>query len=145
MIGIIVVTHLEIATRMIEAAERMFGKQDKLLGLDLKSDDSLQSMTQKIAGAVTDCIHNDECRDGILILTDLFGSTPTNASLAQIAATRRPIEVLTGVNLPMLASAINNRSRLTLAELSAKALYDGQKGIRDAKSILMSRVVAQKS
>lgn len=140
MIGVIVVTHLDIATHMIEAAVRVMGPQAKLEGLDLRNDDSLSSMTGKILERMDQCRQSGEACEGILVLTDLFGSTPTNASLAQLRDAADRIEILTGVNLPMLISALTYRGRMTLKELSTKVMYDGQRGIRDAKSILLSRV-----
>lgn len=141
MIGVLVVTHLNIASHMIEAAERVIGKQEMLSGIDLESEDSLDRMTDKILEQVRNCSEapGGPC-GGILILTDLFGSTPTNASLLQIQKSSDSIEIITGVNLPMLLSALAYRRRLPLAELAQKVMADGQKGIRDAKSILLSRV-----
>ncbi len=141
MIGVLVVTHLNIATRMIEAAERVIGKQEVLSGIDLTEDDSLESMTAKILEQVQRCSKgaSGSC-GGILILTDLFGSTPTNASLAQIQKSLDSVEIITGVNLPMLLSALSYRGRMPISELAQKVLADGQKGIRNAKSILLSKV-----
>ncbi len=138
MIGVLVVTHLNIATRMIAAAERVIGDQENLSGLDLKSEDTLDKMKDKVLKYAKRCSKGPDC-GGLLILTDLFGSTPTNASLSRITKSSDAVEVVTGVNLPMLLSALAYRKRLPLAELADKVMADGQKGIRNAKSILKSR------
>ena len=142
MIDVIVVTHSNVAGHLIEAAERVLGKQQDLIGLNLHTDDSLINLTAKIADAIGQCCaqNPDQPIDGILVLTDLFGSTPTNASLAQIRRLNQPIEILTGVNLPMMISALTYRGKMNLKELAEKVMQDGQKGIRNAKSIFMSRV-----
>jgi len=145
MISIIIVTHSNVATNLLEAAERILGKQTNLMGLNLNTEDSLADLTAKIARAMQEGISScaDQTSVGVLVLTDLFGSTPTNASLSQIRILNQPIEILTGVNLPMMISSLTYRNKMNLTELAAKVLSDGQKGIRNAKTELMSRLGAK--
>lgn len=139
MIDILVVTHSNVATNLIEAAERVLGKQTNVTGLNLQMEDSLEALTAKLAGALRSCLEKtDSGCDGVLVLTDLFGSTPTNASLAQVRALRQRIEVLAGVNMPMIMSAIAYRNKLSLEQLAEKVIADGIKGIRNAKSALLT-------
>ena len=141
MIDVIVVTHSDVATHLIQAAERVLGQQKNVVGLNLSLEDSLEFLTAKIGDAVTQCSQRpkDPC-DGVLILTDLFGSTPTNASLSQIRRIPQQIEILTGVNLPMMISALAYRNKLGLKDLADKVAADGQKGIRNAKAVLLSKL-----
>ncbi len=133
MIGIIVVTHLDTATPFIQEAERMLGNQKCVMGLNLHENESLESLCQHLSESIENCFKEHEGEgEGVLILTDLFGSSPTNACLKTLYSSQRPIEILTGVNLPMVISSLSYRSRLPLKELAEKVLSDGQKGIKHA-------------
>lgn len=141
MIDVIVVTHSEVATHMIQAAERVLGKQQRVVGLNLSMEDSLENLTAKISDAIRSCLAQEDQRcEGILILTDLFGSTPTNASLSQLRAFDQPIEIVTGLNLPMMISCFSYRARMPLDQLAQKVMSDGQRGVRSAKAALISRM-----
>ena len=138
MIGIIVVTHLDFATNLVTAAERVLGKQRNILGLNLHRNAFVDDMVRSISNGIQECLTNpEEPVTGVLILTDLFGSTPTNASLKQLQTTDHLVEVVTGVNLSMVISALTYRKRLPLKELVEKVISDGQKGIRNAKLVVL--------
>ncbi|MBI3012241.1 MAG: PTS sugar transporter subunit IIA [Elusimicrobia bacterium] len=140
MIGIIVVTHLDIATPLIHEAERVLGSQENIVGLNLRASESSQVLSQKLAEAVQRCCPNGiESAEGALILTDLYGSTPTNTCLNQLKSSSLPVEILTGVNLPMLVSALTYRTKLSVKELAGKVLADGQRGIQNVKSVPSAR------
>lgn len=135
MIGIIIVTHLDTATPFIQEAERMLGKQEGVIALNLHENESLDSLCLHLSESIEQCFKPSNGEgEGILILTDLFGSSPTNACLKTLYSSKRPIEILTGVNLPMVISSLSYRSRLPLKELAEKVLLDGQKGIKHATS-----------
>jgi PTS system mannose-specific IIA component len=143
MIDIIVVTHSDVATHMIQAAERVLGKQSCVIGLNLSMEDSLQNLTARISDAIRTCLEQrDSPSEGILIVTDLFGSTSTNASLSQLRTFNHPIEIVTGLNMPMMVSCFSNRTRMNLEQLAIKVMSDGQRGIRSAKAALLSRMEA---
>jgi mannose/fructose-specific phosphotransferase system component IIA len=134
MIGVIVVTHLDFATNLVTAAERVMGKQRNILGLNLHRNAFVEDMVRSINSGIRECSNNPEDPvQGILILTDLFGSTPTNASLKQLQIEKMDLEVVTGVNLAMVISALNYRTRMDVKELAEKVISDGQKGIRNAR------------
>ncbi len=133
MIGIIVVTHLDTATPFIQEAERMLGKQKGVIALNLHENESLDRLCRHLSEQIENCFKEQgEEGEGVLILTDLFGSSPTNACLKTLYSSERPIEILTGVNLPMVISSLSYRTRLPLKELAEKVLADGQKGIKHA-------------
>lgn len=133
------VTHLDFATNLVVAAERISGKQRNILGLNLHRNAFVDEMLKNISSGIQECLNNpEEPVTGVLILTDLFGSTPTNASLKQLQIMSCPIEVIAGVNLPMVISALTYRNRMNLKELVEKVISDGQKGIRNAKLMTQS-------
>lgn len=131
MIHVIVVTHSDVATHLVESAERVMGKQENLAALNLHLDASLEQLTETISGAMRAC-QTSPPPQGILILTDLYGNSATNASLAQVLHAPCPVNILTGVNLPMMISCLTYRGKMTLEDLTRKVAADGQKGIRNA-------------
>ncbi len=136
-----VVTHLNVASNMVSAVERLVGRLPAVVGVDLQVDESLENLRDKIAASLSECRKNcPEPVDGFVIMTDLFGSTPTNAALSQVTVPGVQVEILTGVNMPMLVSALVNRSRMLLPDLVRKIGADGVKGIQDAKAVLLARM-----
>lgn len=138
-IAIAVVSHLDFSKHLIKAAERITGRQKNLIAINLPAKQSPAQLSQRIARTIASCFKAKAAFDGLLILTDLFGSTPTNVVLSQVLKLKKPIEICSGMNLPMLLSALFNRDKLTLKELSYKVLSDGKKGIRDGRSHFSGR------
>ena len=133
MIGIVLVTQSGISQHLVQASQRTIGIEPNLLAVDLKPDLPLEQLEKEIAGSIEKNL--EPPLEGILILTDHFGSTPTNACLAEFSDLKAPVEILTGVNLPMLLSAVTNRNKLDLKALSEKVLQDGKKSIQNARGI----------
>src|SRR5437773_44817 len=133
MLGIVVVTQSGISRHLLSAAKRDMGPTPNCLSINLKPDLPLETLEAEIARAIEKKL--DPSLAGILILTDHFGSTTTNACLAELKELKVPVEIVTGVNLPMLLSAINNRARLDLGALAEKVLKDGQKSIQNARTL----------
>lgn len=133
-IAVLVVSHLDFSRHLVQAAERIAGKQAHLYAVTLPAEDSLPHLSEEISQAIRYCFQENqsEC-DGLLILTDLFGSTPTNVVLSQALAFSHPVEIVSGVNLPMLLSALSNREHLSLQELAEKVMADGKKGIQNGR------------
>ena len=133
MIGIMVIAQSDIAVHLVESAERMMSRQPGFMGINLGPDRSIEDLTLDLSRIIREKLGQHE--EGVLILTDLFGGTPTNACLAEVQKSQDPAEILTGVNLPMVLSALANRGHMKLKELAAKVMADGQKGIKNAKSV----------
>lgn len=131
MIGIILATHARLGGALIEAAEFILGgplKYVDFVSIDLK--ESAETLRKKIDQGIKR-VNNGE---GILILTDMFGGTPSNLSLSFLEEGK--VEVVTGVNLPILIRSLNKRKGKTLQELSQEVYNYGQKSISLASSIL---------
>lgn len=133
MIGIVVAAHGNLGGELIRTAEDVIGKIEHCVAVDLHD---LANATERFSAAV----HAVDDGDGILILTDMFGGTPANLGLAMLSAGR--VEVLTGVNLPMLLKLATHRkgdgegAASTLHETARLIKYYGQKNISVASEFL---------
>lgn len=136
MINILVVSHCGLTVELIKTAEVIAGKQDNLYFVQKTIDDeNLFSLQKK----VVDMLKKISTDKGTLILTDMLGGTPCNASLP--ACKDFNVEILTGVNLPMLLSAIfASKVYPTVKELANKVLEDGKKSMVNAKELFLERL-----
>lgn len=131
MIGILVVTHCELGGALIEAAEFIIGSTPEgTLSVSIDLNEDAEKLRKKIADGIKNVDHNQ----GVLILTDMFGGTPSNLSYTFLEEGR--IEVVSGVNLPMLVKALNTRGNQELAALAGTVEAFGRKSISMASGIL---------
>ncbi|MGD8991658.1 MAG: PTS fructose transporter subunit IIA [Desulfobacterales bacterium] len=131
MIGIVIVTHSQLGDALIEAAEFIIGNRpDALVSVSIDLTESAEVLRTRIAEG----IKKVQSKDGVLILTDMFGGTPSNLSYSFLEEGR--IEVISGVNLPILIQAANTRSKMDLNTLAVKLEEFGKKSISLASSIL---------
>lgn len=130
MIGIVIVTHGLLGQEILKTAEFIVGSLDGCLTVSVDGGRGPDAIRQSIQVA----IEKVDSGSGVLVLTDMFGGTPSNISLAFLGEGR--VEVLTGVNLPMLIKAIQLRGKSSLAA-AAQAIGDyGRKSITVASEIL---------
>lgn len=130
MISILVVTHINLGEDFLKAAEFIVGRIESAGAVSItETTDS-----EKIRKNIQKKIDEIDTGDGILILTDMFGGTPSNISLSFLQKDR--VEVLTGVNLPMIIFIHQNRNGMSLAELAQKAQEAGRAGISIAGKLL---------
>ena len=125
------VTHCKLGDALLESAEFILGERPKAvkaISIDLKED------AAKLRKKIADNIKNLKTDDGILILTDMFGGTPSNLSYSFLEEGR--IEVISGVNLPILIRAATARKKQSLSELAANLEVFGKKSISLASAIL---------
>ena len=132
MIGIVIVTHSQLGDALIGAAEFIIGhRPESMESVSIDLSENAEKLRAKIAGG----IKNVEGKEGILILTDMFGGTPSNLSYSFLEEGR--IEVLAGVNLPILVQAANLRDKnMKIGELAASLEVFGKKSISLASGIL---------
>lgn len=133
MIDIIVIAHGNLAEEFLKSVEKTAGRQESLYALNMSPEDSLESLKKKIEIFLRD--KNGE--DGCLIFVDMIGGTPFNAcgSFADVSGT----EVIAGVNLPMLLSAVFHREKMNLCQLADKVCFDGKKTINTLKNLLKNK------
>jgi len=133
-IGIIVVAHADYGSALLRTTEFIMGCS--LTGCSSISIDSAFEATKTIQ-RLTDAVELLDEGSGVLILTDMFGGTPTNLSLSLLS--KYKIEVVTGVNLPMLLKVFSERHK-SLAELAEIAGEAGKSGIVIAGNILHNKI-----
>jgi PTS system mannose-specific IIA component len=122
-----------MAEGMIDAARMIVGKMEGVISVSLKEKDSIEDLMGRIEVALNDV----DKGDGLLILVDAFGASPFNAS-ARLAMSRKNIEVITGMNLPMLLELAVQRQGQDLATVAQIALEAGTTGIRTLSQTLKS-------
>jgi len=122
MIGLVLVAHAGIAQEFLGAAEMIMGKIEGVEAVSIKPDDQVDLIRDAIAGAI-----KKVDSDGVIIMTDMFGGTPSNMSLSFLQENR--IEVITGVNLPMMIKFVADRAKFGVAELAEKLKQCGRESI----------------
>ena len=133
MVGVVLVTHPHLGEEFIRSAEMICGKLPRVLTVSIDTRKEVEELRRGIAEALKKV---DE-GDGVLILTDMFGGTPSNMSLAFLQENR--VEVLTGLNLPMMIKISNCREGRSLTELARMVKEAGQKNINLASEILQKK------
>jgi len=132
MIGLLIISHCDLGKEVLNAAELIVGSLDAAESISItqltESGEVLKTISQKIKTL--------DHGQGVLIITDMFGGTPSNLSLSFLKEER--VEVLTGVNLPMVVAVAQDRNNMTLSELGKKAEEAGRRSIALAGSLLNS-------
>lgn len=130
MIGLVLVTHGRLATEFITAMEHVVGPQDAIEGICIGPDDDMEARRGDIGTA----IEKVDQGKGVIILTDLFGGTPSNLAISLMEGDN--IEVIAGVNLPMLIRLEGARKSMDVQAAVAAAREAGRKYISVASEIL---------
>jgi PTS system mannose-specific IIA component len=130
MIGLVLVTHGRLASEFIHAVEHVVGKQDRMEAICIGPDDKMDTRRADIAAA---CQRVD-AGEGVIILTDMFGGTPSNLAISLLEEGR--IEVVAGLNLPMLVKLARVRKDFPLIKAAAAAQDAGRKYINIASQVL---------
>jgi PTS system mannose-specific IIA component len=130
MIGLVLVTHGRLAEELRLAMEHVVGAQRHCAAVCIGPDDDMERRRAEIH----DRIEEVDTGDGVVLLTDMFGGTPSNLAISQMD--RRGVEVIAGVNLPMLVKLAKVRSNLPLADAVDCAQTAGRKYIAAASHVL---------
>jgi PTS system mannose-specific IIA component len=130
MIGVVVVTHGQLATELVNAAEAIVGDLPTFTAVSIGWHEDVQDARNDIAAAIA----RVQGPDGVLIATDMFGGTPSNLGITFLEVDR--IEVITGVNLPMLIKAANLRELKNLTEVARALREHGRNAIWVASDLL---------
>lgn len=132
-VGVVVVTHTEYGTWLLNAAEFILGPQKHCQSVSVDMTHPVDETLTRLKAAIKETDRGA----GVLILTDMFGGTPTNMSLSLLGTGH--LEVLTGVNLPMLIKILGSRTR-PLETLAVEAKQAGCQGIVVAGEVLRKKV-----
>jgi PTS system mannose-specific IIA component len=129
MIGMVLVTHGALANALRDAMEHVVGKQASLATVCIESDAEIESQRAEIAARMAEV----NTGDGVILLTDMFGGTPSNLAMSMLG--QPDVEVIGGVNLPMLVKLAKVRGNQGLAESVQCAEAAGRKYITSGHEI----------
>ena len=130
MIGMVLVTHGRLAEEFVAATEHVVGKQEAVRAICIGPDDDIEQRRADIMEAVASV---DQGK-GVIVLTDMFGGTPSNLAISVMD--KGKIEVIAGINLPMLIKLVSVREDGTLAAAVEAAQEAGRKYINIASHVL---------
>ena len=130
MIGLVLVTHGRLAAEFVTAMEHVVGVQERIAAIAIGPDDDMEGRRADIAGAIA----NVDDGSGVIVLTDLFGGTPSNLAISLMEPGR--VEVIAGINLPMLIRLEGARKAMKVTEGVAAARDAGRKYISVASQVL---------
>ena len=130
MIGVVVVSHGRLADEFVAATEHVVGPLDAFIPVCIGPDDDMEKRREDIRAAVEDADRGE----GVLILTDMFGGTPSNLAISLLEKER--VEVIAGVNLPMLIKLAEARGRADLEALARMGADAGKRYIAVASELL---------
>ena len=134
MVGILVATHGRLAEELVNAAQMIVGKTENIATISIGWNDNVAEARQKISEG----IKKVDTGRGVIILTDMFGGTPTNISLPFLKENK--VEVVTGVNLPMLIKLLSlQKEGMELIEIARKVQERGKQCVYVASDVLSSR------
>lgn len=134
MIGLVVVTHGRLAEEFLAAMEHVVGPQEQVKAVCIGPDDDMEKRRDDILAAAREV----DIEDGVIILTDMFGGTPSNLAISVME--KANAEVIAGINLPMLIKLASTRVEKNL-ETSVKAAHEaGRKYINVASWVLSGEV-----
>ena len=130
MIGLVIVTHGRLAEELRLAMEHVVGAQRNVVAVCINVDDDIERRRADIEARIAEV----DSGDGVVLLTDMFGGTPSNLAISMMS--RPGVEVISGVNLPMLVKLAKTRSSKTLPECVECAQAAGRKYIAAASHVL---------
>ena len=121
MIGVVIVSHSNIASEFLSVLEHIVGKQEKIETISIFPNDDVEKKRAEIIKA----IKNVDQKKGVIVLTDMFGGTPSNLAISVMD--EENVEVVAGVNLPMLIKISALREKCNMQELIKKSQESGRK------------------
>jgi PTS system mannose-specific IIA component len=133
MVGVVIVTHCHLASELLTATRLIVGEEKALEGMEALSV-QVNEMNDDLRRRIAAAVRKVDRGQGVLILTDMFGGTPSNLSLSFLKEGQ--VEVVTGVNLPMMVALGNYREGKGLRELAQFITNYGRKHINLANDIL---------
>ena len=133
MIGVVVVTHGQLAIELVNAAEMIVGELPQFTPVSIGWHDEVNDAREDIAQAI-ERVRSDS---GVLVLTDMFGGTPSNLAISVMNGAK--VEVVAGINLPMLIKLASVRDHSNLETAAAQAQDAGRKYIQIASRVLSGK------
>ena len=132
MVGLVIVCHEDMGAELVKAAEMIVGRIDAVETVSVKQDSAPETLRERVQNA----IKKVDRKKGVILMTDMFGGTPSNISLAFLGDA---VEVISGVNLSMLIKFANHRDERPLPELAKLVQEAAQKSIVIASQMLKGK------
>ena len=133
MIGIVVVTHGKLAEAFVAVTEHVVGKQAQMLAVGIEPEDDAEQARERILQAILSV----DTGEGAVILTDMFGGTPSNLAISVMKADG--VEVVAGVNLPMMIKLASVRGKVSMQDAVNQAQDAARKYINVAGNLLTGK------
>ncbi len=133
MIGVVIVAHGKLADAFLAVTEHVVGRQEQMRAIGIEPEDD----AEKARDQILEAIKKVDTGQGVVILTDMFGGTPSNLAISVMK--RDGVEVIAGVNLPMMIKLASVRGQGTLAEVVAQAQEAARKYINVAGNLLTNK------
>lgn len=133
MVSILIITHGRFGKEIIKSMEMIMGKQDNVYFLGLYPEDDPMAFSVKVKEKIIELSQNGE----VLVMVDIFGGTPSNASASNMRELK--FECVTGVSLPMLIEVVLNKTKSTLDELIKIAIMAGTNSVIDLRKAIFCR------
>lgn len=133
MIGVLIVTHGNFGKELLKSAELIIGEQENVEAIGFNHGDNVDELYSK----VNKFIKKLDKGEGVLVFTDLFGGSPSNATAINMKDLR--FESISGVNLPMLIEALDIRTRSSLEEIVDMIIQVGVDGIKNIRTELKAK------
>ncbi|MEQ1790317.1 MAG: PTS sugar transporter subunit IIA [Rickettsiales bacterium] len=134
MFGIVIVTHGKLAEAFVSVTEHVVGQQEQIEAVGIEPEDDAANARERILSA----IKKVDTTNGVVILTDMFGGTPSNLAISVMD--HHNIEVIAGVNLPMMIKLTSVRNKTSMAEAVAQAQDAAKKYINVAGNMLAGKI-----
>jgi PTS system mannose-specific IIA component len=136
-IGGVIITHGNLANELLAAAQTVVGELNHLAAVSIGWNDEVETAKDQISRAIKSVSNGN----GVLLLTDMFGGTPTNISAMFIV--ENEVEIVTGVNLPMVIKIASQHKEMSLGEMAKEAVEQGKNSIYRASELLMPQKAAK--
>lgn len=133
MIGIVIVTHGKLAEAFVSVTEHVVGKQAQMIAIGIEPEDDAELAREKIVNAIAEV----NTGQGVVILTDMFGGTPSNLAISVMKTDG--VEVIAGVNLPMTIKLASVRGKVSLEDAVNQAQEAARKYINVAGNLLANK------
>jgi mannose/fructose/sorbose-specific phosphotransferase system IIA component len=131
MINLVLVSHGDLAEGIVSAMHLIAGEQEGVIALSLKETDSIDELESRVETAIRQL----NTGDGVLLMVDLFGASPFNTCV-KLLSTFPDLQVVTGLNLPMLLETVMQREGKSAAELAKSAAESGKTGIKTLQELM---------
>lgn len=131
MIAIVLGTHGKFSEAILKSAEMILGEQENIATITFLPGEDADDLKRKYAGTLKTL----RCEEGVLFMVDLFGGSPFNAA-SRLVAKEKNMDIITGINIPMLLQVFSARENSTVDELAQLAISSGNLGIKSLQETL---------